>query len=196
MNGRRKYGFLRNEGGSTAVEFALLSIVFFGMILGAIDMARLAWEMNLAKAATRAGARFAATNTMASSYLQSYDSGLSPGSAVLENSSSVPPITCTSTGCAGNGGSGQTGYDSAAFTAIVNRMRVIYPRLQAANVSIEYRHVGIGFAGNPFAPDVEPLITVRTTGLTFRPGSLRIFGVTSLPIPAAASTMSGEDLGS
>ena len=75
-------------------------------------------------------------------------------------------------------------------------MRTIYPKVQAANVSVEYRHVGIGVAGNPYAPDVEPLITVRTTGLTFRPGSLRIVGVTSLPIPAAASTMSGEDLGS
>ena len=47
--------------------------------------------------------------------------------------------------------------------------------------------------GNPYGTDVEPLITVSITGLTFRPMALRIFGIT-LTLPSVETTFSGEDL--
>src|SRR5688572_21679166 len=140
MRLRPKSDFAREDRGSTAVEFALLSILFIAVTLGVIDMARLAWEINLAKAATRAGARFAASNTMASSYLQNFNAVTSMSSTVPGNGSNVPsdatvlpPITCTLGACAGNGGSGQTGYNDAAFKAVVTKMRTIYPKVQNAN---------------------------------------------------------------
>jgi Flp pilus assembly pilin Flp len=202
--------YLVDQHAATAVEFGLLSLLFVGVFVGILDMARLAWEMNSAKAATRAGARFATSNVMVSTYLQNFNamtSGLVTGNGmqVPVSAGLLPPIICTSTStattaadgnttCVGNGGSGQTARNTAAFNAVLARMRAYHPRLRANNVQIEYRHVGIGFAGNPYAPDVEPLITVRVRNMTFSPGALRLFGITSLAVPPASSTMSGEDL--
>ena len=38
-------GFLREDTGAAAVEFALVALLFFSMVLGIIDLARFAWEM-------------------------------------------------------------------------------------------------------------------------------------------------------
>ena len=41
--------------------------------------------------------------------------------------------------------------------------------------------------------DIEPLVTVSITGLTFQPIALQVFGVT-LPIPTVETTLVGEDM--
>jgi hypothetical protein len=46
--------------GSTAVEFALVSIVFMAMLIAVIDFGRYAYVLNAASEATRLGARLAA----------------------------------------------------------------------------------------------------------------------------------------
>jgi TadE-like protein len=48
------------ERGGAAVEFALVSTVFFMLLIGAIEMGRLLWTWNAAVEATRRGARLAA----------------------------------------------------------------------------------------------------------------------------------------
>jgi len=73
-------------------------------------------------------------------------------------------------------------------------MQGFYGRIQPENVIVEYRPVGLGFAGNPYGPDVEPLVTVRITGVQFAPGILQAFGVAPFTMPAVASSLSGEDL--
>ncbi len=48
------------QAGAAAVEFAVVTLlVFFAMLLGAIEMARLLWTWNAAGEATRLGARMA-----------------------------------------------------------------------------------------------------------------------------------------
>ena len=49
----------RSQRGAAAVEFAVVSSVFFMILLGAIEMARLLWTWNAAAEATRLGARLA-----------------------------------------------------------------------------------------------------------------------------------------
>jgi Flp pilus assembly protein TadG len=189
-NLRRGYG--RDEAGSTAVEFALVSIVFLTLMFGIIDAARFAWEFNSAKAAARAGARFAAVSPPVVQQLVAYDAigslGLAGGSTLPTDGVAIPDYSCNSTTCTSSGTR-----VAANFTSIVTRMQQYYPKVQAGNVTITYRERGLGVAGNPFGTDVQPLITVGITGLTFRPMALRIFGVT-LTLPSVETTFSGEDL--
>ena len=189
-NFRNGYG--RDEAGSTAVEFALVSIVFLTMMFGIIDAARFAWEFNSAKAAARAGARLAAVSPPVVQQLVAYDAvgslSLPGGAALPSDGVSIPDYSCNSTSCTSSGTQ-----VAANFTPIVTRMKQYYPKVQASNVTIKYRERGLGVAGNPYGTDVEPLITVSITGLTFRPMALRIFGIT-LTLPSVETTFSGEDL--
>jgi Flp pilus assembly protein TadG len=182
-------GFIHNQQGAAAAEFALLALLFITMMLGIIDMARYAWEFNSAKAGTRAAARLAIVTSPVVNELVNYDAvtalGLPGGSSVPVGS--VPTYTCTSGGC------GAGTLNATRFNTIVARVQDFYPQAQAANVVIRYEHEGLGVAGNPYGPDVEPLVTVSLTGLTFQPVSLQIFGV-NFSIPAVSSTFSGEDL--
>jgi len=186
----KEYG--RDETGSTAVEFALVSIVFLTMMFGIIDAARFAWEFNSAKAAARAGARLAAVSPPVVQQLVAYDAvgslSLPGGAALPSDGVSIPDYSCNSTSCTSSGTQ-----VAANFTPIVTRMQQYYPKVRASNVTIKYRERGLGVAGNPYGTDVEPLITVSITGLTFRPMALRIFGIT-LTLPSVETTFSGEDL--
>ena len=182
---------LREQRGTTAVEFGLVCLVFISMLLGVIDMGRLAWRINTAKAATREGVRLAVVSPMISTYMADYDgvSGGIPGGGV------VPDMTFV---CSGAGstcaGPGNAGFDTATFGAVLAKMQAYDPDITAANVVITYRHVGLGKVGNPYAPDMEPLVTVGLTGVTFQSAALQIFGVQPFTLPATASTLSGESL--
>src|SRR3546814_20253095 len=68
------------------------------------------------------------------------------------------------------------GYNGTAFTNIVGRMATMMPEIQAANVAIDYENVGLGYARDPNAPDVAPLVRVRLTGLRFTPTLHTLFG--------------------
>ena len=46
-----------------------------------------------------------------------------------------------------------------------------------ATSKIEYRNVGLGFAGNPNGPDVSTLVTVKLNGLQFHPVTCLVFGM-------------------
>lgn len=185
--------YLTDDTGAAAAEFALVSIIFLSLMLGVIDMARLMWELNSAKAATRAAARLAVVSAPAAQTLVNYDAmtalGLAAGQQVPSTENGGPPtITCSSTSCSSGS------LNTTSFNAIVAVMQGHYGRIQAANVQVEYRPVGLGFAGNPYGPDVEPLVTVRITGVQFAPGILQAFGVQPFNMPAVASSLSGEDL--
>src|SRR3954468_15492772 len=47
----------KNQSGATAVEFALILIIFLTVFLGILDFARMLWTWNAATEATRWGAR-------------------------------------------------------------------------------------------------------------------------------------------
>ena len=202
MTRRTLHNYLTDETGAAAAEFALVSILFLSLMLGTIDMARLMWELNSAKAATRAAARLAVVSAPAAQTFVDYDAmtlGLSPGDTVPSTEDGGPPtITCTSSSCT-------TGaLNSGAFAAIVARMQDFYGRIEPENVVVEYRPVGLGLAGNPDGTDVEPLVTVRLcnsdidadicTPVEFAPGILQAFGMDPFDMPAVASSLTGEDL--
>jgi Flp pilus assembly protein TadG len=186
----------RDRRGTTAAEFALVVLIFVSIILGSIDFSRQAWEINLSKTAVREGARLAAVRPIVSTWLQNLDpitTGLVAGNGDPIPAGSIATVTCSGATSSCAGGS-NTAMNTTVFGEIVTRMRSYNPRIQSANVVITYRHVGLGFAGNPFGPDVEPEISVSLTGMTVSRGALSLFGVRTLNMPSLITTISSEDL--
>ncbi len=194
--------FLHAERGATAVEFGLVSVVFITLVIGGIDAGRLAWTLNIDKAATRAGARLAAVSPIVSLWLQGSFSA--PACGVPGNGQrppTLPIMTCTSASCTPSGpapgcllGSPPMtpSADTAVFNAIVARMQQFDGSIQPANVEVLYEHIGLGVIGDPNGCDVSPLVTVRLTGMTFQAGSLRMFGLANFNLPAMSSSLTSE----
>jgi Flp pilus assembly protein TadG len=186
---------LREDRAASAAEFALVLPLLILFLLGIIDAGRFMWEYNQAEKATQMGVRYAVATEMVPSGLETYSFALSdsilagdPVPAANFTSATCNTTTCT---CTGGGVCGSIGYDAAAFDAIVARMRNFYP-LTDANVQIEYRNVGLGYAGDPNGPDVAPMVTVRLTGLTFQPLSTMMLGA-GITMPDFRAALTLED---
>lgn len=199
--------FLADQTGAAAVEFALVSVMFLSLVVGTVDVSRLLWEVSSCKAATRAAARYAIVHAPASQALVNFDAvttlSLYAGDSIP--ASTVAVHTCTSTGCTcgSSGYCGSTALNATTFDAMVDLMQGYYAGIQPENVVVVYTPVGLGLAGNPYGPDVEPLVTVRLcqasdgdncTPLEFAPGVLQAFGISPFNVPPVASSLSGEDL--
>lgn len=190
----RPWSLLRDGRGASAAEFALVLPLLLLFLLGIIDAGRFMWEYNKAEKATQMGARYAVVTDMVPSGLAGYSFAISD--SVLAGSpvptSSFDSATCdtNSCSCVGGGVCGTIGYNAAAFDAIVARMKQMYPPITDANVRVDYRNVGLGYAGDPNGPDVAPLVTVRLTQLEFRPITLMLFrGNFNMPDFRAALTL-------
>jgi hypothetical protein len=75
-------------------------------------------------------------------------------------------------------------------------MSAMYPQITPANVEVQYRNVGLGFAGDPDGPDVSPLITVKfrdDNPLVFHPITCMIFAC-NISMPNFGASLTGEDL--
>ena len=59
--------YFRDEGGATAVEFAMISGAFLIMLFGIIEVGRIFWTWNALQYATEETARYAIVHTAASS---------------------------------------------------------------------------------------------------------------------------------
>ena len=190
--------FLRGRRGAAGAEFALLAVVFAGILLGIIDFGRALWEYNEAQKACQVGARFAVVNNMVASDLYAWD-GVADGGLVAGQSIPVAAISPNSTTCDDNGCSAW-GYNSAAYDAIYNAMAAQFPRLGSASnpnpqaiVEVTYEHIGKGFAGNLFGADVWPLTTVSIRGLQFEFATPLISAVLPFEFPKCSASLIGED---
>ena len=191
---------IRDERGTSSVEFVIVATVFFMLIFGIIDFSRAMWEWNAAAKATHWGVRHAIVNDMVSKKLASF-SGVLAGVNAGENVDATVVVaklgadtfTCTNTGCNGNRDT-STDFDDIAFGLIVARMQLIYDKIQPENVVVAYRHIGLGFAGDPLGPDLHPLVTVRLTGMQFNFVTPGLAGILNMAMPDFAATMTGEDL--
>ncbi len=189
----------RDRRGSTAAEFAMLLPLILLFLLGIIDAGRYAWEVNRAEKATQIGARWAAVTDLVPSGLAGYsfavDAGIPAGTQVP--ASAFPGLSCSSNGtttsctCSASC-SFPTTANNTAFTAIVNRMNDIQPQIRAANVVVDYKWSGLGFAGDPNGPDVAPVISVRLRNMSFTPLIGILFNA-AIALPDASYSLTMED---
>jgi len=193
---RTLHRLIRNNAAASAAEFALVLPLLLILLFGIIDVGRFMWEYNRAEKATQMGARYAVVTAMVPSGLAGYSFSVSDGivqgtavptanfdSATCDN---VDCSTCTGTVC------GSIGYDTLAFTNIVDRMAAMYPPIAPGNVQVIYKNVGLGFAGNPDGPDVSTLVTVKLRGLSFHPVTCFVFPC-SIPMPDFHASLTLED---
>lgn len=196
----RRPNLWRDQSAAGAAEFALILPVLLLFLLGLIDTGRFIWEYNQAEKATQMGVRYAVSTRPVLETLESYSFSIDGG---LVQGTAIPPgefdsATCDETGCtcapSGSGFCNALVYDSEAFTNIVNRMATMYSAVQPENVTIEYRNVGIGYAGDPNGPDVAPLVTVLLTDprVQFRPITLLVFGG-EIAMPEFRAALTLED---
>lgn len=183
---------------ATAAEFAMVVPLLILFIFGIIDVGRMMWQWNEAEKATQMGVRFAVVTTAVPTALASpggFDfttiAGVQQGAPV--SVANFPGVSCTSAGCTCKGTCPfATTADNTAFNNIVARMNVIDRQITAANVVVDYDHSGLGFAGNPYGPDVAPIITVRLRNMTFTPFLGQVFGAT-MNMPGFAASLTMED---
>lgn len=183
--------FFQDRSGASAAEFALICLVFVGVLLGILDMSRLAWEYNQLEKACLVGARFAVTNYMAAPDLATACTplGLDHRDTLQINDISPNPVICDTASCNGYG------YDATAFDAIVNEMSGVTSLVNDPNVTIqvEYEHIGQSLCNNPRGPDVWPLTTVTMTGRQFTFTTPIISSVFGSPSLECSATLTGED---
>ncbi len=202
----------QDQRGAAAVEFAIVFGVLLVLTISLIEFALALWQWNSAEKATQLGVRYAVESNPVASAFTSYsgvtDGNFEPGQSLDTGKVAAFTVRCTNTECTCPGGcsafGGNPGWDAVAFDAIALKMRGIFPRIQPANVVVEYRHVGMGFAGR-LGGDLVPIVTVELQGLTFDFLLLSflgpmLYGATTapagFPMPSFAATLTGEDLAS
>ncbi len=189
---------LRDEGGASAAEFALVLPLLLIVLFGTIDVGRYVWSLSQAEKATQIGARWAVATDMIPSGLYSYSFATSGGvpQGTTVSAAAFPGVVCDSTGSACRCLSGTCNFpltkNSTAFNTLVARMKQIEPDITASNVVVTYSWSGLGFAGDPNGPDVAPLTTVSLRNLQFTPFTSFIFNG-AIPLPQFAYALPMED---
>ena len=199
---------IRDKRGVSCVEFVLVAAVFFMMIFGLIDFSRAMWEWNAAAKATQFGARHAVVSDIVSIDYRVFSAlsvGLNAGDDIPTEVGGNPvivPIFCSdddtgpglAIGCGTSlGGLAAVKANEVAFEAIVLEMQKKYGRIEAHNVVIEYRHIGLGFAGNPLGPDIDPLVIVTLRDMEFNFVTPGLAGLFPIDMPDFAASLTGED---
>ena len=188
---------LRDQRGASAAEFALTLPLLILLLVGLIDVGRFMYEVNQAEKATQMGVRYAVSTSMVPSGLETYSFATGPTTPVLAGepvpTSYFSVATCDNSSCSCTGSScGAIGYSNANFRQIVDRIKLFYPYVGYANVTVEYRNVGLGYSGDPGGPDIAPLVTVSLRNLTYKPLTGMLFGLT-MPLGAFSAALTLED---
>jgi Flp pilus assembly protein TadG len=212
MVGRFVPAFGNDDSGATLVEFSLIVLMLLVVVLGFVDFGNALYQWNEASKAVQVGARLAAVSDPVASdittIVNGLNDGITPGDVskpyafVCDGATLACP--CLTSGCDaavfsqdnldrlvfGNDGNCGPPYGGAV---VHQGMCDIFPRIQPANVVVEYSYSGLGYAFRPGGP--IPTVQVRLQNLTFDfffLGDLLGFG--QLQIPAMTGTVTGEDL--
>lgn len=199
MTGRGFLQRFRDDERGGAAEFALILPFALFLLVGMLDAGRFLYNVHQGEKATQIGARFAVvTDAIAPELASKSYVGEVVGGVTLIQGDRIPAaalglITCNSTSCACTTSPCPSSLtrNATAFTNLRNRIADIFPAVQAANLIVEYRGSGLGYAGDPNGMDISPLVTIRLTGLTFQP--MLLFGGASLNLPSFSYTLPMED---
>jgi Flp pilus assembly protein TadG len=192
---------IRCDRGSTAAEFAMTLPLVILLLFGIIDAGRLAWEFNRAEKATQVGARVAVvTNSFPSGLLTADYLGQTIGGVTLTQGDRIPAaalgdLQCTRTACtcvtapcpSTPGTISTTTFDNV----LLPRMQSMNPRIQASNVEVHYTGSGLGYAGDPNGMQIAPTVTVKVTGMTYRPITALLFA--NFTLPDFSTSLTAED---
>lgn len=203
MSGR---GLIRDCGGASAAEFALVMPALLIMLFAVIDGGRFLWDFNRAEKATQVGARVAVVTASVPSGLVAEDYvGETVGGKTLTQGDLIPAAalgdikctrdvcSCATSPCPSTLGT----IDSSVFdNVLLPRMKAMFPAVQACNIELHYQGSGLGFAGDPNGMEIAPLVTVKLVhsancALKFTPITSLLFA--SFDMPDFSTTLPAED---
>ncbi|MGD9966262.1 MAG: TadE/TadG family type IV pilus assembly protein [Hyphomonadaceae bacterium] len=180
--------FHRNESGATLVEHTLVFMLLMVLTFGLIEFGVVLYQYNAAETATAVGARYAATRGPVVTGIS--DCGVATSASAGTWCRNVTGSNSWSITCNANAPSG--GCQAAALTELVTEMRRFSPNIEAQNVQVVLRGVGLGFVGRG-AP--VPMVTVRLTGMQYNFIALDdLLGFGALTMPGFDASVVGEDL--
>jgi Flp pilus assembly protein TadG len=203
---RRLRSFFADQSAATAAEFALVLPVALLFLFGIFDVGRYFWSINRLEKAVQVGTRYAVATKIVSNDLNNLDysgfdcgsGGLNAGDKICKDAlgrivctaNNAGAVTCTCTNSSLGAGSCPADLgdvDTAAFTSIVNRIRVIAPQVDSNDVRVIYTGSGIGYVGDPRKDDegnplsqISPVVTVQVINQRVRAMSLMGLGL-SMP---------------
>jgi hypothetical protein len=190
---------IRDEQGASAVEFALLVPVMLLIFFTILDVAAYGFLINRAEKSTQMGARWAVVTDSVDSAMATYEfvgqtvGGVTYTQGDRIQASALGVETCTSSGCTCTPACPWTpAFQAATFTKIGDRVRRIYPQVTDANLVVEYRGSGLGYAGDPAGMDIAPLVTVKLKNMTYSPMALSVLKV-AVPLPSFTYSLTIED---
>lgn len=96
---RNQTGCCGKQGGAAAVEFALIAIVFFSLLLGILEFGRVLFTYNSAVEATRYGARVAVVCDIGSAAIVSRMQQIMPAIAAANVAVTYEPTACVQSNC-------------------------------------------------------------------------------------------------
>jgi Flp pilus assembly pilin Flp len=194
--------FLRDESGSTAVEFGLVGTSFILLLLAIMDFGNAFWQWNQASKAVQLGVRLAAVSNPVSSDLKSLDGttlGALPGDPMPYFKRVCNGATASCTGGTFDQNAMNTIVYGRGNTACPSTpqnfppMCMLFPRVRPQNVVIEYAQTGLGFAGRPGGP--VPTISLRLTGLNYDFIILNdLLGLQRISMSGLSATATAEDM--
>jgi len=206
--------------GATAVEFAIIASLLIMLTFGILEFGLAWYDYNMGAAAAQRAVRYAVQSDPVAEFFNpfgGYNGTLDGGFAAGANLTlSVLPefeVDCTGSGSGASvtatctcpstcpsvttesGGFIVTSASNTAFQNILTVVQSIYPTAQASNLEVDYKHIGLGFAGST-GVNIIPQVTVKLTGLTYNFVALTAFGFDIVTMPNFQSTLIAEDLSS
>lgn len=200
-------GFIRRYCANTsgaAAEFALVLPLALLFLIGIIDGGRFFYEVNRGEKAAQIGVRWAvATDVIAPELETESYVGKTIGTSTLTQGDRIPAaalglITCDNISCTCTTSPCPSSLtrDGAAFNRLLARMQMIKGDITDANLVVEYRGSGLGYAGDPNGMDIAPLVTVRLRDIEF-PSTFLFRRAINMPSFSSSMTMEdGEGTGS
>lgn len=186
--------FIRETRAATLVEFSFIAPLLFLITFGVIELGFFYFQYQALDAATRMGARIAATRGPAITGMP--DCGVavttSPGNYCSASGGGTQwSATCAGTALTTSGGAVATGCDAAIMGRILQEMQLVYPSLVLNNIMVTFSGSNLGFVGKGRP---VPLVTVQVTGVTASLPVLSAFGISGFAMPSFATSLPGEDL--
>lgn len=189
---RALFRFARSEAAGMTVEFVAVMPVFIIIVFFVIEVALAFFWWKSAEKATQLGARVAIVSDPVTAGVPATNVPLN--GTVIYGTRCTTASTCTNFGTISCTGAACT--NAVAFDRVLTRMRNILGNIAAANVTISYTYVSMGYAGGP----AVPLVTVTLANVPFQTGFISMFGTllgagsALTTIPTMSARITGEDL--
>jgi hypothetical protein len=178
--------------GAAMVETTIIAFLLIFLPFSVAEFGFAWWQWNAAEKATQYGVQQAVTSDPLANELATFNCGnedILPGTACsAAGTTKFGVVTCSGASSSCTGG---FSFNATEFARLTARMQSMYSRITPANIAVEYRDIGLGFAGRP---SPVPLVSVRLVNMTF--SFIALNGLIPGPIsmPEFRATLTGEDL--